>query len=82
MSNRFSSSFVHIIPFPNLEEVVPAGWEDLRKMSLKDEPRPEEIKEKIKDLEKVSKACVNTIGEGIDAYWLMSKYLEARCKCI
>jgi hypothetical protein len=29
-------------------------------------------------LEQVSKACVNTIGEGIDSYWLMSKNLEAK----
>ena len=44
----------------------------------KEPPSPEEIKEKIKDLEQVSKACVNTIGEGIDAYWMISKDQEAR----
>jgi len=36
------------------------------------------MKEKIRELEKVSKACVNVIGDGIDYYWLMSKDLEAR----
>ena len=39
---------------------------------------PEEINKKIKDLEQVSKARVHTIGEGIDAYWLMSKDLDSR----
>ena len=141
MNNKPSSTSIRIIPFPNLDEVVPARWEDLRKMSLKGEPcpeeetgnkvkveeikeeepeqegddestpdeyppnpyqfnirgsillfplgppqkewgkeppTPEEIKEKIKNLEQVSKACVNTIGEGIDSYWLMSKDLEAQ----
>ena len=34
------------------------------------------IKEKIVEVEKVSKSCVNTIGEGIDAYWIMRKELE------
>ena len=30
--------------------------------------QPDEIKEKINKLEQVSKACVETIGEGIDSY--------------
>lgn len=38
--------------------------------------RPDEIKDKINQLEKVSKACVDTIGEGIDSYWMMNKDLE------
>ena len=29
---------------------------------------PDEIEEKITELEQVSKACVSTVGEGIDAY--------------
>jgi hypothetical protein len=52
MNNRSSSSFIRIIPFPNLEEVVPARGEDLRKMSLKDEPRQgEETGNKMKIVE-------------------------------
>ena len=39
---------------------------------------PDEIKEKINELEQVSKACVSTVGEGIDAYWMMSKDLEKK----
>ena len=35
--------------------------------------QPDEIKEKINQLEKVLKACVETIGEGIDSYWMMNK---------
>ena len=38
--------------------------------------QPDEIKEKITKLEEISKACVSTVGEGIDAYWMMSKDLE------
>jgi hypothetical protein len=132
MSNKTSSTCARIIPFPNLDDVVPLGWEDLRKLSIKEEPReekkdmeekvevveikeeeqakegdddtipdgyppnpyqfnirrsiplfplgppqsewgkepptPEEMKEKIRELEKVSKACVNVIGDGIDSY--------------
>lgn len=41
-------------------------------------PNLEEIDEKISELEAISKACVNTIGEGIDAYWMMSKDFEQR----
>ena len=37
---------------------------------------PDEVKEKITELEEISKACVNTVGEGVDAYWMMSKDLE------
>ena len=33
------------------------------------------IKEKISELEKVSQACASTVGEGVDAYWMMSKDL-------
>jgi hypothetical protein len=40
--------------------------------------QPDEIEEKIIKLEQVSKACVETIGEGVDAYWMMSKDLEKR----
>lgn len=36
----------------------------------------DEVKEKITELEKISKACVETVGEGVDAYWLMSKDLD------
>ena len=36
----------------------------------------DEVKEKINELEKISKACVETMGEGVDAYWLMSKDLD------
>jgi hypothetical protein len=36
------------------------------------------MKENIRELEKVSKACVSVIGDGIDSYWLMIKDLEAR----
>lgn len=39
-------------------------------------PTPDEIKESIDELEAISKRCVHTIGEGIDAYWMMSKDLE------
>jgi hypothetical protein len=39
---------------------------------------PRGDKGKFKDLQKVSKACVDTIGEGIDAYRMMSTDLEAR----
>ena len=38
----------------------------------------DEIKDKINEPEKVSKACVNTIGKGIDSYWMMSKDLEKK----
>src|SRR4051812_37799726 len=36
----------------------------------------DEVKEKITKREKISKACVETVGEGVDAYWLMSKDLD------
>jgi hypothetical protein len=132
MSNKTSSTYACIIPFPNLDDVVPSRWEDLRKLSIKEEPHeekkdmeekievveikeeeqakegddettpdeyppnpyqlnirgsislfpmgppqaewgkepptPEEMKEKIKELEKVSKACVSVIVDGIDSY--------------
>lgn len=55
--------------FPQGSE--PREWE-------KQPPTPEEIKEKIKELEKVSKSCVSTIGEGNDCYWVMSKDLETQ----
>ena len=35
-----------MIPFPNLDDVIPSGWDDFRKPSLKEELRPEK-----KDLE-------------------------------
>jgi hypothetical protein len=34
--------------------------------------QPDEIKEKISNLEQISKACVETIGEGFNAYCMMS----------
>ena len=40
MNNKNSSTCAHVIPFPNLDDVVPSGWEELRKLSLKEEPRP------------------------------------------
>ena len=40
--------------------------------------RQDEIHDKIYELEKASKACVETIGEGIDSYWMMSKDLEKK----
>jgi hypothetical protein len=40
--------------------------------------RLEGIEEKITSLEKVSKACVETVSEGVDSYWLMSKDLEKK----
>ena len=43
---------------------------------LKPKRIPDEIKEKIHELEQVSKECVSTVGKGIDAYWMMSKDLE------
>jgi hypothetical protein len=43
---------------------------------LKPMVHPNEIGEKITKLEQVSKACVETVGEGVDAYWMMSKDLE------
>jgi hypothetical protein len=42
----------------------------------------EEIEERIASLEKVSKACVETMSEGVDSYWLMSKDLEKRVEDI
>jgi hypothetical protein len=54
-----SSTSVKIIPFPSLEEIVLTGWEDLRKMNLKEEmtPEVEANKEKIivKDKEEKQK---------------------------
>ena len=44
----------------------------------KEPPTPEDMKEKIRELEKVSKPCVNVITDGIHSCSLMSKYLEAR----
>ena len=38
----------------------------------------DEIHDKICELEKDSKACVETFGEGIDSYWMMSKDLEKK----
>ena len=142
MSNKTSSTYDCSIPFPNLDDVVPSRWENLRKLRLREEPHrekttlmrrsrwveikeeeqakegdddttpdeyppnpyqfnihgsiplfplgppqaewvkepltPEEMKEKIRELEKVSKACVIVIGDGIDSYCLTSKDLEAR----
>ena len=40
--------------------------------------RQDEIHDKIYELEKASKACVETIGEGIDSYWMMRKDLEKK----
>ena len=42
-------------------------------LSLEDMQEPKKsMKEKIRELEKISKACVDVIGDGIDSYWLMS----------
>jgi hypothetical protein len=38
----------------------------------------EEIEERVAFLEKVSKACGETMNEGVDSYWLMNKDLEKR----
>ena len=40
--------------------------------------QPDEIGERIAKLEQVSKTCVETIGEGVDAYWMMGKDLEKK----
>jgi hypothetical protein len=45
---------------------------------LKPKVHPDEIEEKITKLEQVSKACVDIVGEGVDAYWMMSKDLEKK----
>ena len=41
----------------------------------------DEVKEKINELEKISKACVETM-EGVDADWLMSKDLDHKVNAI
>lgn len=46
--------------------------------SLNKKVQHEENEEKIASLEKVSKACVETMNEGVDSYWLMSKDLEKK----
>ena len=38
----------------------------------------DEIGERIAKLKQVSKTCVETIGEGVDAYWMMGKDLEKK----
>jgi hypothetical protein len=42
----------------------------------------EEIEKRVASLEKVSTACVETVSEGVNSYWLMSKDLEKRVKDI
>ena len=39
------------------------------------EERPDGIQKKITELEKVSQACVSTVGERVHAYWMMSEDL-------
>ena len=56
ITTMISSTCAHIIPFPNLDDVEPSGWEDLRKLSIKEEPREEK-----KDMEE--KVEVVEIGE-------------------
>lgn len=46
--------------------------------SLNKKVQHEGIEEKIASLEKVSKACVETMNEGVDSYWLMSKDLDKK----
>jgi hypothetical protein len=60
----------------NLQRSAPKP--PLASSPLKPKKVPDEIKEKINELEQTSKACVNTVGEGIDAYWMMSKDLEKK----
>lgn len=48
----------------------------------KEAPTLDEIKEKIAELEKVSKVCVSTTGQGINAYWMMNKELENKVDCL
>jgi hypothetical protein len=36
----------------------------------------DEVRENINELEEFSKASVDTVGEGFDAYYMMSKDLE------
>jgi hypothetical protein len=45
---------------------------------LKTKEHLDEVEEKITKLEQISKACVDTIGEGVDAYWMMSKDLDKK----
>ena len=66
-------------PYPyryNIER--PAPKPPLAPSPLKPKKVPDEIKEKINELEQVSKEGVSTIGEGVDAYWMMSKDLEKK----
>jgi predicted transcriptional regulator len=49
---------------------------------IKEREQHEEIEERIISLEKVSKVCVETMSEGVDSYWLMSKDLEKRVEDI
>ena len=63
----------------NLQGSLPKS--PLRPLPLKCEnktPTPDKIKDKIDELEAISKAYVRTIGDGIDAYWMMTKDLEKR----
>ena len=67
MRNGSSPTSIKIISFPSLEEVVLTGWEDPRKMSLKEET-PEEVetsKEKIIEEEKEKKKNKFNIGGSI-----------------
>ena len=50
--------------------------------SIDERVHHEEIEERIASLEKVSTACVETVSEGVDSYWLMSKDLEKRVEDI
>jgi hypothetical protein len=46
--------------------------------SLNKKVQHDRIEEKIASLEKVSKACVGTMNEGVDPYLLMSKDLDKK----
>ena len=53
MNNKTSSTCACIIPFPKLDDVVTSGWEDLRKLILRDEPRlkDKDLDEKVEVVE-------------------------------
>ncbi|XP_044442625.1 serine/arginine repetitive matrix protein 1-like [Triticum aestivum] len=64
MNNKSSSTTNRIVPFPKLDEVVPAGWEDLRKLILKDEPcLEEEVGNKFLFKEKEKNTARNTAAQ-------------------
>jgi hypothetical protein len=58
----------------NLRGSIPKNH--LGAFPLKPKVHRNEIEEKVTKHEQVSKACVETFGEGVDAYWMMSKDLK------